>query len=78
MGYELGSLLSYFDINSTKGMRALWSCAEYSRKKEILFKDKKKNAKTSKKECEKSYKPGLGDDLYILEAEGSANTLFYI
>ena len=64
MGYELGSLLSYFDIEYTRGMKMLFSCAEYSRKK-VITRKPKKNIKANEKATKLAYDAGRGDQLKV-------------
>ena len=65
MGYELGSLLSYFDIEYTQGMRKLYACSEYSRKRVITKKARKKDTKANIKRTLESYNCGRGDSLRV-------------
>ena len=64
MGYEYGSLLSYFDIEFTEGMRKAYATDEYSRKK-VNTRKPRNNTKAKIKETKEAYNPGLGDDLRV-------------
>ena len=64
LGYEMGNILKYFDIETTTSMKQIFHCQESMRTRKRP--KKRRNHSKIKKECKRtklSYNPGLGDDL---------------